>query len=66
MAFFKYQTTKAINVLRGTPGVRVWQRNYYEHVIRSEESLEMLRQYIAENPQRWDQDQLHPDVPSRW
>jgi len=33
--------------------VRVWQRNYYEHIIRDEESLHRIRQYIADNPGRW-------------
>ncbi|WP_298482655.1 transposase [uncultured Chloroflexus sp.] len=32
---------------------RVWQRNYYEHIIRNEESLNRIRQYIADNPLRW-------------
>ena len=40
----------------------VWQRNYYEHVIRNEESLSRIRQYIHENPMRWD---VRPREPSR-
>jgi REP element-mobilizing transposase RayT len=32
---------------------RLWQRNYYEHIIRSEPSLNAIRQYIADNPARW-------------
>jgi REP element-mobilizing transposase RayT len=63
VAFFKYQSTKRINTARGTPGIRVWQRNYYEHIIRNEASLERLRDYIVTNPLRWEQDQLHPDQP---
>jgi REP element-mobilizing transposase RayT len=35
---------------------RLWQRNYYEHIIRNEESLNRLRRYIAENPLRWQLD----------
>jgi putative transposase len=42
------------------PG-RLWQRNYYEHVIRNEEDLSRVRQYIAENPAQWDQDPENPD-----
>lgn len=34
------------------PG-RLWQRNYYEHVVRDEESLERIRQYASDNPARW-------------
>ena len=66
VAWFKYQSTKAINQTRGTPGLRVWQRNYYEHILRGETSLERLRNDSAENPARWEQDQLHPDNPSQW
>jgi len=32
---------------------RLWQRNYYEHVIRNDEDLNRTRRYIAENPLRW-------------
>ncbi|HHV53411.1 MAG TPA: hypothetical protein GXX52_08035 [Synergistaceae bacterium] len=40
--------------------VKLWQRNYYEHVIRNEESLDRIRQYIAENPVRWHFDRENP------
>jgi REP element-mobilizing transposase RayT len=66
MAFFKYQSTKAINQARATPGARVWQRNYYEHVVRNDGSLRRIREYIASNPLQWEQDQLHPENPSKW
>jgi REP element-mobilizing transposase RayT len=39
---------------------RLWQRNYYEHVIRSEESLNRIRQYILDNPARWEFDRENP------
>ena len=38
----------------------VWQRNYYEHIIRNETALNRLRQYIADNPARWADDQENP------
>ncbi len=38
----------------------VWQRNYYEHVIRNEESLSRIWQYIHENPMRWVFDRENP------
>jgi REP element-mobilizing transposase RayT len=66
VAAFKYLTTKEINRLHATPGQRVWQRNYYEHVVRDDADLERLRTYIIENPLRWELDQLHPDNPSPW
>lgn len=34
----------------------LWQRNYYEHIIRNERDLEATRAYIRENPARWDTD----------
>jgi REP element-mobilizing transposase RayT len=47
---FKSLATKCINALRGTPRNRAWQRNYYEHVIRNENDLNEIRQYILDNP----------------
>jgi len=64
---FKTLTTK-----RYTDGVkrlgwprfieRLWQRNYYEHVIRNDESLNCIREYIVSNPLRWDLDPENPDA----
>jgi putative transposase len=45
------------------PG-RLWQRNYYEHVIRDEEELNRIRQYIMDNAARWQDDVENPDVQS--
>jgi len=49
---FKTFSAKRINECRGTPGLSVWQRNYYEHIIRDERSLERIREYIVSNPER--------------
>jgi putative transposase len=57
---FKSITAKRINALRETSGVAVWQRNYYEHIIRNENELENIWDYIDTNPLRWQEDQLHP------
>ena len=65
VAYYKYQTTKRINELRGMPGVPFWQRNYWEHVIRDEIDLNRIRQYIENNPLRWHEDQLNPIAPPR-
>ena len=62
----KSVTTRRANTLLDPPLSHLWQRNYYEHVIRNERSLQRLRDYIAANPSRWPEDQLHPDHPSRW
>lgn len=58
---FKSVTTRKVNALRGTPGIPVWQRNYYERVIRNEAELAAIREYIASNPGSWDQDRNHPE-----
>jgi len=60
MAGFKSAVTKRINEIRNTPGVPVWQRNYYEHVIRDEADYSRIAEYISTNPQRWIEDTLHP------
>jgi len=56
----KSSVTQRINDLRGTPGRPVWQRNYYEHVIRNEIDLEDIREYIQNNPLKWLEDENHP------
>ncbi len=66
VAGFKIAVTTKINSDRHTPRNPVWQRNYYEHIIRDEISLEKIRQYILNNPVSWEQDQLHPNNPSKW
>ncbi len=50
---FKSFSARRVNELRGTPGVSVWQRGYYEHVVRNEEDLNRIREYIEGNPVRW-------------
>ncbi len=37
-----------------------WQRNYYEHIIRNEESIEKIREYILQNPENWRNDRDNP------
>jgi putative transposase len=56
---FKMLTAKAINQMRGNEG-KFWQRNYYEIVIRSEEDLHRIREYIINNPMQWDTDENNP------
>ncbi|HEY42772.1 MAG TPA: hypothetical protein G4O11_02200 [Anaerolineae bacterium] len=50
IGYFKMNTSKQINLSRGVPGKRVWQRNYFERVIRNDDELSSLRQYIYNNP----------------
>lgn len=58
---FKATTTKQINILRNSPRSKVWQRGYYEHVIRNENALEQIREYILTNPENWSRDIDNPD-----
>jgi putative transposase len=57
---FKAVTARRINRMRRAPGAPVWQRNYYEHVVRDERALKAIRQYIADNPARWAWDTYNP------
>lgn len=56
IAGFKSATTKRINDERGTSGARVWQRNYYDHVVRGDDDLARIEHYMATNPERWSLD----------
>jgi REP element-mobilizing transposase RayT len=60
VASFKSAATKRANELRSTPGAPLWQRNYYERVIRNEEELRRVREYIELNPSRWQFDRDNP------
>ena len=58
VGWLKYQTTKQINLLRDSVGERVWQRSYYDHIIRCQQDYEEIWRYIDENPLRWLSDRL--------
>ncbi len=55
---FKTFSSRRINAMRRTPGTRVWQRNYYERIIRDDGSMHRIRKYIADNPLKWELDLL--------
>jgi len=59
---FKTVSTKCINQMRNTSGMTVWQRNYYEHIIRDETSMHRIREYIIDNPSQWEFDRENPIV----
>jgi len=61
VGYVKMNTAKRINQSRNTPGARIWQRNYHEHVIRNEADLARIRKYVANNPRKWDTDRENPD-----
>ena len=60
IGYLKMNTSKEINLLQDTTGAPVWQRNYFEHIIRDEAALNRIRAYIQSNPQRWHFDVENP------
>ncbi|MDP4239775.1 MAG: transposase [Bacteroidota bacterium] len=40
---------------------KIWQRNYYEHIIRDEQSYLTISDYIIKNPEKWKEDKFHPE-----
>jgi len=53
---FKSAASKRVRELHGNSGLQVWQRNYYEHLIRNQDDLSKAIQYILQNPARWELD----------
>ncbi len=60
MRQFKSMVTKRINRLRDTSGADVWQRNFYERVVRDRDELDRIRRYIRRNPAQWHRDRNRP------
>ena len=59
---FKTVSTKRVNILRRTPGAPLWQRGFYEHVIRDTDNMNLIREYIITNPARWALDRENPEL----
>lgn len=57
---FKSVSTKKINLLRNTPQRPIWQRHYYEHIIRDDKDVNNVREYIINNPKQWHMDEVNP------
>ena len=53
--YYKAGVTRRINLLRNRPGNKIWQRNYYERIIRNKNEYYAIRQYIIDNPKKWRQ-----------
>ena len=62
VAYFKYQSTKQINANLGCAGNKIWQRNYYERVLRGDDELNRAKEYILNNPLQWEMDRENPVV----
>ena len=59
---YKSAVTKRINEARGSPGEVVWQRNYFDRIVRSDEQLIAARAYIVNNPLGWALDELNSEA----
>ena len=62
---YKSAVSYRINLIRRSDGVPVWQRNYYEHIIRDEKDLQNKTDYINANPLLWDEDDENPNNKSK-
>lgn len=60
MRTFKSTSAVTVNRRLDRSGVPIWQRNYYEHIIRDDRELHTIRQYIRYNPLKWDEDEENP------
>ena len=58
---FKSAVTKRINEMRSELGLPVWQKNYYEHILRNEKDLYFTRRYIELNPLKWELDEYYKE-----
>ncbi len=57
---FKSVSTRMVNRRYFKPGNKIWQRNYYERIIRNDRELNAIRQYIHNNPLNWVRDLENP------
>jgi REP element-mobilizing transposase RayT len=60
IAYFKYQTTKEINKSKGGAVTKIWQRSFYDHILRNQHDLELTWLYIESNPAQWETDNENP------
>jgi REP element-mobilizing transposase RayT len=58
---FKSISAIRVNRLLSGSGQPLWQRSYYEHIIRDDGELNRTREYIQDNPVNWSKDENHPD-----
>ena len=58
---YKAAVTRQINNVRRSPGSPVWQRGYYERIVRNEREMNAIRDYIRQNPVRWAEDRDNLD-----
>ncbi len=59
---FKSAATKRIHAINGMSDIPIWQRNYYEHIIRDERDYQNILDYIETNPVNWEKDEVYTDL----
>jgi REP element-mobilizing transposase RayT len=59
---FKSQSAHLSRALRSAVQAPMWQRGYYERIVRDEADLDRIRDYIVDNPYKWDLDEENPDL----
>ena len=57
---YKSAVAYRINLMRKTQGIPIWQRNYWEHIIRNQQDLQNKTDYLEANPILWDEDDENP------
>jgi len=62
VGYLKMQTVKRARAQLAQPSLILWQQNYYEHIIRDDEDLMRIHQYIYDNPAKWHEDEYYADV----
>ena len=61
VGWLKYQSTKEINNLQGSVRERIFQRSFFDHIVRNREDYHEICKYIYENPLRWYHDKLYSE-----
>ena len=61
VGWLKYQATKEINQLRGSSGDKIFQRSFFDHIVRNRDDYCEIYKYIFENPARWYYDKLYSE-----
>ena len=61
IGWFKYNTTKSVNEESKSAGNKLWQRSYYDHIIRDKKDYDEKLNYILSNPYKWTEDEYYSD-----
>ena len=61
IGWLKYQATKEINKMRDSVGEKIFQRSFFDHIVRNRDDYYEIHKYIYENPARWHHDKLYTE-----